>query len=193
VSAAGEDRKKAADLPEGEVIPVLLEQHVQVHELFAAIKTATGESKQQTFDQLQLLLARHETAEETILGSVARDLRGEGVAKARNEHEDKATHVLAELEKLDVSTAEFTEMLATFAQDVAAHAEQEENEEFPRVPSGCETWRRAAMGRAPLATEKSAPTHAHPAAAGSTAAQYAPGPSASVLDHARDALKKASG
>lgn len=176
---------------DGDVTAVLLEQHGQVHELFTAIKTATGEST--TFDPLHLLRARHETAEEVMTPRpVARDLRGEGVAQARHEDEDEATHGLAELEKLDVSTAEFIEMLATFAKDVAAHPEQEENEEFPGVLSSCETSRRAATGLAPRALERSAPTHAHPAA-GSTAAPYAPGPYSSVLDHARDAVKKGCG
>ncbi len=87
VSAAGEDRRRPPTCPESDVIAVLLEQHGQLDELFDAIKTATGASKLQTLDQLQLLLARHETAEQMILRSVARDLRGEGVAKSRNEDE----------------------------------------------------------------------------------------------------------
>jgi hypothetical protein len=59
------------------MIAVLLGQHGQLDELFVAIKTATGESKKQTFDQLQLLRARHEVADAMILAAVAGSLREE--------------------------------------------------------------------------------------------------------------------
>jgi len=43
---------------------VLLKQHAQIREFFAAIKAANGDAKQEPFDQLRLLLAQYETAEE---------------------------------------------------------------------------------------------------------------------------------
>jgi len=47
------------------------------------------------------------------------------------------------------------------------------------------------MGKTLQMAEKTAPTHPHPTAAGSTAAQVTLGPFASLVDHARDALSKA--
>jgi hypothetical protein len=46
------------------------------------------------------------------------------------------------------------------------------------------------MGTALKAAEAVAPTHPHPSTAGSPAAQWAVGPIASIVDRARDAVKK---
>jgi hemerythrin superfamily protein len=192
MSEADQERQQAQDLPEGDVVRVLLEQHAQIRQLFASVQGAAGQDRQRQFDQLRLLLARHETAEEMIVRPVTRSIGAEDVAQARNDEEDQATHVLAELEKLDASSAEFDRMLGSFEQAVSAHAQHEEDEEFPRILSARDASARVTMGQALLTAEKAAPTHAHPAAAGSTVAQYALGPFASLLDHARDALKKAT-
>lgn len=192
MSEASEDRAKAAQLPEGDVIRVLLEQHARIHELFAQITSVQGAPKQQAFDDLRSLLAVHETAEEMILRPVSRETAGDAVAEARNSEEDKATHVLADLEKMDVNSAEFDRMLAEFQSAVTDHAEHEEAEEFPSVVSGRDEKERARMGSALRGAEKTAPTHAHPSAAGSTTKQYVMGPFAALVDKARDALKSDS-
>lgn len=93
---------------------------------------------------------------------------------------------------MGAQSGEFTAKLATFKADVLAHAEREEQEEFPLILSGKAEEERRTMGRAVELAEKTAPTHPHPSAAGSTAAQYVAGPFASLLDHARDALHKAT-
>jgi hypothetical protein len=46
------------------------------------------------------------------------------------------------------------------------------------------------LGRTLEAAEKIAPTHPHPSTAGSSTAQWTVGPFASLLDHARDAIKE---
>jgi hypothetical protein len=77
VSAAGE-RPDEGRGPAGEdVNAMLLEQHGQLDEPFVAIKTAAGENTKHRFDQLHLLLARHEVADAMILGAVAGSLREE--------------------------------------------------------------------------------------------------------------------
>ncbi len=69
---ATEDLAKAAQLPEGDVIRILLEQHARIRELFEHVRSAEGEHKQQAFDELRALLAVHETAEEEIVHPLAR-------------------------------------------------------------------------------------------------------------------------
>src|SRR3954451_21599269 len=116
-----EDRAKAATLPEGDVIRVLLEQHARIRELFAHVQSASGEHKKQTFDELRALLAVHETAEEMVLRPVSSKAAGKEVAEARNQEEAAANEVLADLEKLDVDTPEFDRMLADFERSVDQH------------------------------------------------------------------------
>ncbi|HEY0486031.1 MAG TPA: hemerythrin domain-containing protein [Mycobacteriales bacterium] len=176
---------------EGDVIQILLSQHGRIRELFADVKSAEGRHKQQAFDELRALLAVHETAEEMIVRPVSKKIAGEAIADARNKEEDEANHVLAELEKMDVSSADFDRQLAEFEKAVNTHAENEESQEFPRLREGLEENQRTKMGAALKAAEAVAPTHPHPSTAGSPAAQWAVGPFASIVDRAKDAVKKA--
>lgn len=181
----------ADQLPDSDVVGILLRQHARIRELFAHVRQAEGEHRQQTFDELRALLAAHETAEEMVLRPVSREKAGAGIADARNEEENEANHLLARLEELNVDSVEFEQDFATFEQAVLQHAEHEEHLEFPFVTDGVSEEQRTTMGRALLAAEKIAPTHPHPSTAGSTAAQWTVGPFASLLDRAKDAVSAA--
>lgn len=190
---AAEDRATAAGLPEGDVIRILLEQHARVRELFEDVSTAEGEHKQQAFDELRALLAVHETAEEMVLRPVSREAAGESVVDARNHEEAEANKVLKALEGMDVSGGDFDARLAEFERAVSEHAEKEESEEFPHILARCDEQKRTTMGRALRAAEAIAPTHPHPSTAGSTVAQFAVGPMASLVDRTRDAIRAVTG
>jgi hypothetical protein len=173
---------------EGDVIRILLEQHARIRDLFDEIESARDEHKKMAFDDLRALLAVHETAEELILRPVSKTVAGGAIARARDNEEGEANRVLADLEKLDVSTSAFDSELSSFRIAVDKHADGEESEEFPRILTGCDRWTRAAMGRRLARVESMAPTHPHPFAAGSSAAQWTVGPFAAILDRVRDAL-----
>jgi hypothetical protein len=189
---AAEDRMKAAELPEGDVIRILLEQHARIRELFSDVKSTEGEHKQQAFDELRALLAVHETAEEMVLRPISTSVAGDKVADARNEEEAEANEVLKKLEGLDCGSAEFDKTLAEFEKSVDEHAEKEENEEFPAILAECDADKRASMGKQIKAAESVAPTHPHPSTAGSPGAQWTVGPFASLVDRTKDLIKKAS-
>jgi len=190
---APEDRIRAADLPEGDVIRILLDQHERIRKLFRDVSTAEGAHRSQAFDRLRALLAVHETAEEMVLRPVTSKVAGDSVARARNHEESEANKVLAELERSDVASPEFLVRLAGFETSVTEHADAEEREEFPHILSACDEARRQAMGRMLRAAEAVAPTHPHPSVAGSPAAQWAVGPFASLVDRARDAIRAVRG
>ena len=185
---AAEDRAKASALPEGDVIRILLEQHARIQELFQDVSSATGEHKQQAFDELRALLAVHETAEEMVLRPVSNDTAGDQVAEARNNEEAKANEVLKQLEDMDVNSPDFDRQLTDFQKAVVRHAENEETQEFPTILASVGEEKRASMGSQIRKAESVAPTHPHPSTAGSTAAQFAVGPFASIVDRARDAI-----
>ena len=188
MNEAAQDRAKAASLPEGHLIGVLLEQHARIHELFAQVKAAQGETKQAAFDDLRELLAVHETGEELVLRPLSKKTAGDAVAEARNQEEDEAAHVLADLERMDVHSAEFDLHFSRFQQAVTDHAASEEAEEFPAVQAAETSDHLRELGRKLLAAEKRAPTHPPPAAAGNPTALRTVGPFASLLDRARDAM-----
>ena len=178
--------------PHGDVIDILLEQHRRIRELFTQVKRAEGERKQQAFDELRVLLAAHETAEEMVLRPVSCQDAGTAVADARNQEEREATRMLAVLEAMDVSSAEFGRAFAGFEQAVLDHAEHEEQQEFPPVRARESQPTLAGMGAVLLAAEMAAPTHPHPSTAGSPIAQWMVGPWASLIDRAQDAIKAAT-
>jgi peptidoglycan hydrolase CwlO-like protein len=128
-----------------------------------------------------------------VLRPVSKDVAGDPVAEARNQEESEANKVLEALEKMDVSSPDFDAKLADFEKAVSDHAEKEESEEFAAILQQVDADKRATMGRAVKAAEAIAPTHPHPSAAGSTMAQYATGPFASVVDRTRDAIKSVVG
>jgi hemerythrin superfamily protein len=187
---AAEDRTKAQELPEGDVVRILLEQHARVRDLFAEIQRAAAADRQQPFDELRALLAVHETAEELVLRPQADDADWKDVATERNQEEVEANHVLAALEDMDTASEAFLEKLQAFEKAVDQHAEAEEHEEFPRVLDSLDADQRRKLGSRLETVQKLAPTHPHPAAAGSTTAQVLTGPFAGMVDRVRDALSR---
>ncbi|HEY3530127.1 MAG TPA: hemerythrin domain-containing protein [Nocardioides sp.] len=187
---AAEDRAKARDLPEGDVIGILLEQHAQVRDLFAEIQKAPANERQEPFDRLRALLAVHETAEEMVLRPQAKDSEWKDVATERNQEEEEANKVLAALEDMDTASEAFLAKLKEFEESVDEHAEAEESQEFPRVLNALDVDERLKLGSRLQAVEKMGPTHPHPAAAGSTTAQALTGPFAAMADRVRDALSR---
>ncbi|HEV2635635.1 MAG TPA: hemerythrin domain-containing protein [Actinocrinis sp.] len=184
---ADNERVSAAAMPAGSVISVLLEQHAKIRDSFAAVQTTTGEARQAAFDRLRERLAVHESGEEVVLRPVSLEDAGEAVVDARNREESEAAHVLAGLEKMDVSDPQFLEKLAEFEQAVSDHAAHEESEEFPAVQAAHSDEELRELGAKLLKAEAMAPTHPHPTAAGSPTAQRVVGPFAALLDKARDA------
>jgi len=191
MSTAKMERAEAAKLPGDDVIGILLTQHARIRDLFAEVKSAGGEHKKVVFNELKALLAVHETSEEMILRPVAKRAAGEKEADARNHEEKEANKVLAELERMDVRSPEFDALIAKFEKSVVDHAEHEEKEEFPALHRDCSEDQLRTMGTRLLAVEKLAPTHPHPATAGSPVAQAVIGPFASLIDRTKDALKAA--
>lgn len=188
MSTADIERNAAARLPDGDVVAVLLEQHARIRDLFREIARRTGDERQRAFDELRALLAVHEVAEELIVRPVARRTAGRREADARDDEEKQASKALQELERMDVSTADFLVALTDLEQMVGDHARHEEQEEFPVIVARCGDDHRLSMGRRLRRAERMAPTHPHPATAGSRPAQALTGPFATMVDRAKDAI-----
>lgn len=172
-----------------DVVTYLKNQHEEIKACFARVSSATGEQKQEEFDQLRRLLAVHETAEEEVVHPRAKReiANGEKVVDARLEEENEAKHVLSELEKLDVNSSEFAAKLESFRKDVVAHAEAEEHEEFNQLAGELDEDQLSRMRRAVEIAESTAPTRPHPGVESAPANMLA-GPFASMLDRARDLI-----
>ncbi|WP_406031846.1 hypothetical protein OG801_25380 [Nocardioides sp. NBC_00163] len=64
MSHVTEDLKKASELPDGDVVRILLQQHAGIRQLCATVGNSEGPAKRQAFDDRRVLLTVHETAEE---------------------------------------------------------------------------------------------------------------------------------
>jgi hemerythrin superfamily protein len=143
---ANEDRAKAAKLPEGDLVRILLTQHATVKDLLDQIEEASGAKRKKLFEHLTTTLKAHETAEESVVRPVTKETAGEDVADARNAEEDEANEVIAALSELDVDSPEFDDRFAEFKQAVSDHAEAEETQEFPTIESGRSAGERRELG-----------------------------------------------
>ena len=143
---ANEDRAKAAKLPEGDLVRILLTQHAEVKDMLDQIEQASGAERKKLFTQLTTTLKAHETAEESVVRPVTKETAGDGVADARNAEESEANEVIAALSELDVDSPEFDDQFAEFKQAVSDHAEAEETEEFPTIQSARSDEERQDLG-----------------------------------------------
>lgn len=171
-----------------DIVVVLHTQHERIKGMFADVLAATGDDRQEAFDDLRAFLAVHEAAEETLLRPVTRQAAGDRVAAARNEEEKQASTLLADLEDMDVESAPFAEGLADLQAAVIRHADNEEAEELPALVAAKTADERTTLGKAFKTAEAIGPTHPHPATTGSTAGQLVVGPFASMFDRAKDLI-----
>ncbi len=174
-----------------DVVDFLVRQHEQVKQGFAAVTAATGDARAEAFTELRRLLAVHETAEEEIVHPRARKEipGGESIVSARLEEEKEAKQALAELEKLDVDSAEFTEKFTALRDAVIQHAQHEETEEFSQLKAELDQEELERMRKAVELAEQTAPTRPH-AGVESRAANLLVGPFAAMTDRIRDLMSK---
>lgn len=164
-----------------DIVDTLLAHHQQIKLLFAETDLATGEHKQQLFQELVALLAVHESVEEILVHPLAeRKLAdGESVVPQRLAEEQEAKEALSRLYDLGVEHPEFNRELIALRDAVAAHARAEETLEFAQL--------RSAVDSDQLRRLRSAMTEVPPNAA----ANLLLGPPLAIFDRAHDMLRDA--
>ncbi|QRP50093.1 hemerythrin domain-containing protein [Amycolatopsis sp. FDAARGOS 1241] len=174
------------------VIDLLLEQHREVRAMFTELETASGARRTELFHHLVGLLAVHETAEEEVVHPEIRDLEpaAETVVEARVAEERRAKELLSTLQSMGPDADGFDTLLVQLRDDVLAHAEHEEREEFPFLRAHRTPERLRAMAATVRLAEAVAPTRPHPGVESATA-NLLLGPPAAIVDRARDAIRAA--
>ena len=176
-----------------DVIQVITSQHEQVKKLLSEVGAGSGKALERSFNELRRTIAVHETAEEEVVYPALRSSGDEGkrVADARTTEEAEGTKVLAQLEDAELGSQQFTALFEKFRKAVLAHAEAEEAEALPLLKRTQDPAMLAKMAKAFEIAEKAAPTHAHPHAGTSAAANLVAGPALAIMDRVRDALHQA--
>lgn len=172
-----------------DVVTLLERQHEEIRRLFAKVESAKGDRRVSAFRDLVKLLSVHETAEEELVHpEVHRHRGGKRVVNARLKEERHAKELLSTLDKIGPDAEGFDTLLRELHEDVLAHAEREELEEFPLLRKNNDESRLRAMADTVRAAEAIAPTHPHPGVE-SAAANVVLGPPTAVMDRARDAIR----
>ena len=118
-----------------DALELLKEDQQKVKQLFNEAEEADDAKKRkQLFDQIETELEIHTHIEETVFypAMEQHDELKDMVAEAREEHEEVKT-LLAELEGLAPEDDEFDSKLQLLIENVEHHAEEEEEEMFPKV------------------------------------------------------------
>ena len=167
-------------------------QHDQIRDLFDAMENAAPEDRAEAFEPLVRLLAVHETAEEMVIyPAAAKGETGTEIVEQRKAEEDAAKKALADLEKLDPTTAEFGAAFAQLRADVLSHAEAEEEEVLPLLTEVADADELKRMTAKLEVAEAMAPTHPHKTAPESRAGNLVMGPFVGMVDRVRDAIRDA--
>ncbi|MEA5367125.1 hemerythrin domain-containing protein [Amycolatopsis sp., V23-08] len=177
-----------------DVIALLQRQHGEIRAMFADLETAADDRRKEVFRDLVRLLAVHETAEEEVVHPEIRDLEpaAETVVEARLGEEHRAKELLTTLQKMGPDADGFDTLLVQLRDDVLAHAEHEEREEFPFLRAHHSPERLRAMAATVRLAEAVAPTRPHPGVE-SAKANLLLGPPAAIMDRARDVIRTALG
>ena len=176
---------------EEDVIALLVRQHTEIRELFTKLETATEDERRDTFRTLVRTLAVHETAEEEIVHPAARSADGgEAIVEARLGEEHRAKELLSTLDKMGPDAEGFDTLVLQLRDDVLAHAEHEEREEFPRLRTAYSAEQLRGMAVAVRAAEAIAPTRPHPGVQ-SAKANLLLGPPSAIMDRTRDLIRSA--
>lgn len=183
-----------------DVFTVLAKDHHEVKDMLAALEKgptrATGASEDQLTlrkkmtQELVIEESRHEALEEMYFWPAVREhlTAGNSLADEATGQEQEAKQVLAELDKLDASDADFEKLLAKFTVAARQHIEFEETRVWPSLRVALTAESAAELGAKIADGKSSAPTRPHPHTPPTPGALKTAGPVAAATDKVRDTI-----
>ena len=181
-----------------DVFTVLAEDHMEVKGMLAELEkgptraTGAGEDqlalRKKMTEQLIIEESKHEALEEMYFWPAVRDHleSGSTLADEATGQEQAAKQVLADLDKLDASDADFEKLLGKFIMDAREHIEFEESQVWPLLRAALPAQASAELGTKIAEGKKTAPTRPHPHTPPSPGALKTAGPVAAAADKVRD-------
>lgn len=134
VQQRADARARLEELAEGNPFAgEILDQHMQIEELFAEARTASGEEAEAIVFELALLLNAHSQAEEAVVYPEIEINSGKAHAGMAYDQHAMTKAQLAALQKLKPGTKEWAEKLDHIESAVQQHVYQEESSWLPDV------------------------------------------------------------
>ena len=183
-----------------DVFTVLAKDHQEVKNMLAELAKgptrATGASQNQLAlrkkmtQELIIEESKHEALEEMYFWPAVREHlpAGNTLADEATGQEQEAKQVLADLDKLDASVAEFEKLLAEFTVAARQHIEFEETRVWPGLQAVLTADTAAELGAKIADGKSSAPTRPHPRTPPTPGALKTAGPVAAATDKVRDTI-----
>ena len=174
-----------------DAIQLLTDDQDEVEHMFRQVEAAPeGNVKDQLVDEIVRELSVHAVIEEQILYPAMRTSLPDGdalVEEAIAEHQE-AKELLSDIEKS--SGIEREALLRQLMASIRHHVQEEEGELFPKLRTAIGASEMQEMGAALASAKKMAPTDPHPKAPNQPPGNVIAGAVATVMDKARDALRR---
>jgi hypothetical protein len=170
---------------------VLLAEHREVDDLFAATLDAAVDEREHAFMRLLHALALHESVDHVVVHPQARQIitGGDELVDALMSEELAIRDALVELDRVPARDGEFVDRLTEIRRQVAEHNRREENDELPWLATEADPAEQGRLTRAADALRKLAATGSEEEYADADLAPGSPnmmvGPFATLLDRAR--------
>lgn len=132
---------------EDDAFDILIEEHARVHLMCRRTRDVQGAAKRSAFDDLRSLMAVHQTAEQTMVRPLTRDVLGDGLADRRNIEEAGIREALDEMERVGTDSSRFGDLLDRFETMASEHFEREEHDEFKALAGTVDEDEREQIGR----------------------------------------------
>jgi hemerythrin superfamily protein len=174
-----------------DIVLLIKADHRAVNDLLGTFEDVEPGERASYFWEVATELVRHEIAEEHVVYPIIRhgSAAGEAEATERIAEQSAAITLLAQMEKLDAASADFSTTFTTLRQSVIDHASAEESGTLPLLTELEDAESRIALAGRYEHAKAAAPSHPHPHAAVTPPGNLILDPVLALLDKARDAVK----
>jgi hemerythrin-like domain-containing protein len=182
------------------VFDILRADHREVQQILADLEEGPTqanrasplrpEARKQLAEKLVIDSSKHEAAEEQYFWPMVRDRLPDGdrLADHAIDQETEAKKVLARLEKLSPSQAEFSELFSKYVPAAREHIDYEEDVVWPAMQEELTAAEAEELGKNIAIAKEIAPTRPHPHIPPQPGVLKTAGPAVAVVDKVRDAL-----
>ncbi|WP_153397537.1 hemerythrin domain-containing protein [Ornithinicoccus halotolerans] len=177
---------------QGELVTdILTADHRAMLDLLGQIpQTEDGQERRDLADTLIAEVMRHSVAEEMYVYPAVEEHVPNGadeVEHDKQEH-DQIVDLMKKLEGQDAASPAFLEMVRGLTDLLRHHAEDEEQDQFPKLRTHVPHEQLVELGRKVNRAKELAPTRPHPSAPHSELFHKAVGPGVGMVDRLRDRL-----
>ena len=174
-----------------DVTTILTTDHREMLELLAQIhETTDSEQRRDLADAATAEIMRHSVAEEMHVYPAMEEHLPDGAKEVEHDKQehDELVQVMKKLENAEASSQEFLDLVGELEKLLEHHANDEENDQFPKLRAHLSQEQLNEMGEKVEMAKKMAPTRPHPSAPHSELFHKTVGRGIGMVDRLRDKL-----